>query len=597
MMRFPSMRNGRSSTDASSAFASGDSYSEDSDDDDCQVVGVRLPPRAVGGGGGGGVAAAAAASPGASQKSGNSSWSAWEVKPCGKRPGVRPQAKAGNGHAGPELVDDNQQNLRRQWEAATLRRRTCPPMRSEGSKAGTNGHWGPHAPASGSIHRETDSSANLGGESGTAETVQSNGHVSPVKDVSLHTLSETTSTSADSVVQGSVVEPRENGDAEPDEVASGSRKRPAPAPAPATDGDDHVLPESSSNSVFRSREDPPLKMESPPKFARASHSMDVKKGIKRRYEPEDVHDATLPKTKLRTNGTDGASISGHGGMNSLKHMDIGNQGSRDGFGVNSDKHMDNGIQSTRDGLGINSVKPTDNGHQSARDGLGINSVKPMDNGHESTRDGLGINPVKPIDNGHQSTRDAGGSEPAFGSAVEQDIVGAKEKLKETADFKLADEEEWARRQQELQKQAQEARRLRERKRAETDRKNEVELRQKQRLEEIRQTQQKEERNMGLKDQIRGKVQADLERLASGCRDMATLLRLLHIPVEGGLSPSLQQVNAAYKKALLRYHPDRTSALAQGDPQRQVEAEETFKLITRMKPILKPSSIFTAMTAR
>lgn len=58
-----------------------------------------------------------------------------------------------------------------------------------------------------------------------------------------------------------------------------------------------------------------------------------------------------------------------------------------------------------------------------------------------------------------------------------------------------------------------------------------------------------------------------------------------------------QVNAAYKKALLRYHPDRTSALAQGDPQRQVEAEETFKLITRMKPILKPSSIFTAMTAR
>ena len=47
--------------------------------------------------------------------------------------------------------------------------------------------------------------------------------------------------------------------------------------------------------------------------------------------------------------------------------------------------------------------------------------------------------------------------------------------------------------------------------------------------------------MGMKDQIRGKVQADLERLASGCRDMATLLRLLHIPVEGGLSPTPQQV--------------------------------------------------------
>jgi hypothetical protein len=54
--------------------------------------------------------------------------------------------------------------------------------------------------------------------------------------------------------------------------------------------------------------------------------------------------------------------------------------------------------------------------------------------------------------------------------------------------------------------------------------------------------EQEERNMGLKDQIRGKVQANLERLASGCRDMATLLRLLHIPVEGGLSPSVQQAS-------------------------------------------------------
>lgn len=57
-----------------------------------------------------------------------------------------------------------------------------------------------------------------------------------------------------------------------------------------------------------------------------------------------------------------------------------------------------------------------------------------------------------------------------------------------------------------------------------------------------------------------------------------------------------QVNAAYKKALLRYHPDRTSASVQGDPQRQVEAEETFKLITRMKQLLKPSSMI-AMAAR
>ena len=401
----------RNSTDASSAFASCDSVSsEDSDDDDCQVVGVRLPPRNA--------AAAPAASPAASQKSRNS-WSTWDVK-SGKRPGVqtlrRGEAKTangnGNGPVGPELVDDNQQKLRREWEAATLRRRTCPPMRSEGSKAGTNGHWGSRAPQSASVHQETDSSANLGGESGTAETVQSNGHVSPVKDVSFHNLSESTSPSADSVVHPGV-EPRESGDAEPDEVASGSRKRAAPAPAT----DDQVLPESSSNSVFRNREDPPLNMESPSKFAKASCSTEVKKGSKRWCEPEDPHDATLTQMKLRMNGTDGASISGHDAT------------------LTQTKLRMNGT----DGASIS-------GHG------GIDSLKHVDIGNQSIRDGGGINSLKHMDNGNQIIRDVGGFVPAFVSAVEQDIVGAKDKWKETGDYKLADEEEWERRQQEVQKQ-------------------------------------------------------------------------------------------------------------------------------------------------
>lgn len=150
--------------------------------------------------------------------------------------------------------------------------------------------------------------------------------------------------------------------------------------------------------------------------------------------------------------------------------------------------------------------------------------------------------------------------------------------------------------------------------------------------------------MDMKEQIRGEIQANLERLALGCRDLASLLRRLQIPVEGGIFPSPQQVtfftfwsphscegsvvlglhlfihtfllsiflfvrlmssrfehqtdiwcwpsqvNAAYKKALLRFHPDRSSALAQGDPRRQVEAEETFKLISRMKTTLNPVAI-------
>ena len=42
---------------------------------------------------------------------------------------------------------------------------------------------------------------------------------------------------------------------------------------------------------------------------------------------------------------------------------------------------------------------------------------------------------------------------------------------------------------------------------------------------------------------------------------------------------ISQVHAAYKRALLKFHPDRASRT---DIYHQVEAEEKFKLISRMK---------------
>lgn len=161
----------------------------------------------------------------------------------------------------------------------------------------------------------------------------------------------------------------------------------------------------------------------------------------------------------------------------------------------------------------------------------------------------------------------------------RELIGDREKLKETSEFKRADEEEWTRRQLELQQQAKEVQQLRMRKRAETERVLEMERRQKRRLEEIWATQKKEEQTMDLKEQFRGEITSELEEIASNCKDMASLLRRLGIPVEGGSFPSSQQVNAAYKQALLRFHPDRAS---KAGLQRQVEAEETFKLISRLK---------------
>ncbi|XP_010257939.1 PREDICTED: uncharacterized protein LOC104597876 isoform X2 [Nelumbo nucifera] len=163
--------------------------------------------------------------------------------------------------------------------------------------------------------------------------------------------------------------------------------------------------------------------------------------------------------------------------------------------------------------------------------------------------------------------------------VQNYIIGKREKLKETDEYKHAAEEEWASRQRELKVQAEEAQRLRKRKRAETMRLLDMERRQKQRVEEMRETQKKDEETINLKEQLRVEVRRELEKLEGRYTDMASLLRGLGIQVGGGLFPLSHEVHAAYKQALLRFHPDRASRT---DIRQQVEAEEKFKLISRLK---------------
>ncbi|XVF03145.1 hypothetical protein REPUB_Repub04eG0235600 [Reevesia pubescens] len=107
----------------------------------------------------------------------------------------------------------------------------------------------------------------------------------------------------------------------------------------------------------------------------------------------------------------------------------------------------------------------------------------------------------------------------------------------------------------------------------------MERRQKQRLEEMRETQKKDEENLNLKEQLRIEVRKELIRLEKSCINMASLLRSLGIPVGGGFRPLSNEVHAAYKRALLRFHPDRASKTY---IHQQVEAEEKFKLVSRMK---------------
>ncbi|XP_010681131.2 uncharacterized protein LOC104896127 isoform X2 [Beta vulgaris subsp. vulgaris] len=167
-----------------------------------------------------------------------------------------------------------------------------------------------------------------------------------------------------------------------------------------------------------------------------------------------------------------------------------------------------------------------------------------------------------------------------GSSHEQNsIITDRQKIKETEEYKHAMEEELAARHQQLLVQAEEARRLRNRKRAESMRVMMNERRQKQRVEEIRQTQRKDEENLNLKERHRVEIRQEVRRIEAECRDMASLLRYLGIHVGGGLYPSPNEVQAAYKRACLKFHPDRMSTT---DLRQQVEAEEKFKLISNMK---------------
>ena len=60
-----------------------------------------------------------------------------------------------------------------------------------------------------------------------------------------------------------------------------------------------------------------------------------------------------------------------------------------------------------------------------------------------------------------------------------------------------------------------------------------------------------------------------------------MLRALGVAVDGGLQPTEAQVAKGYKKAMLQFHPDRNQASCRTLRQ-LVEAEETFKVISRMR---------------
>ncbi|KAK2376109.1 hypothetical protein QL285_076936 [Trifolium repens] len=210
----------------------------------------------------------------------------------------------------------------------------------------------------------------------------------------------------------------------------------------------------------------------------------------------------------------------------------------------------------------------------------VDSVEsPLKNKNENTAEGNsnGASSDKRNSKGHEfelHTQDAD-----LTASNEKNIINQKEKHKETDLYKQAMEEELASRQRALQIQAEEAQKLRKRKKAENSRLLNSEKRIKERLEEMRETQKKDEELMNTKEKLRVEIKKRLNQLERQCTDMTSLLSGLGINVGGSLRPSPNEVHAAYKRAMFKFHPDRASKT---DISKQVEAEETCKLISRMK---------------
>ncbi|KAD4982911.1 hypothetical protein R6Q59_002562 [Mikania micrantha] len=168
------------------------------------------------------------------------------------------------------------------------------------------------------------------------------------------------------------------------------------------------------------------------------------------------------------------------------------------------------------------------------------------------------------------------------AAIEDTNVHERKKSKDTTEYKQAQEEELSARRLALKLQAEEARqqrRLLKRKKDEKSRLLDIKKRQKRRVEEMRESQKQDAENMNKKELYRIEVHQNLKKLELTCNDMASLLGALGIFVNSPCATS-DQIHAAYKRALLRFHPDRARSGA--DIRQQVEDEEKFKLILRMK---------------
>jgi len=105
--------------------------------------------------------------------------------------------------------------------------------------------------------------------------------------------------------------------------------------------------------------------------------------------------------------------------------------------------------------------------------------------------------------------------------------------------------------------------------------SEQDARKRRRVEEYRRRGERERAEERDATDLRPRAELHVRRTLGKTVSLSGVLRRLGVPVPGGNTPSRRQVTAAYRKALLQYHPDRVSGKPLG---LRLVAEESFKAI-------------------
>lgn len=100
-----------------------------------------------------------------------------------------------------------------------------------------------------------------------------------------------------------------------------------------------------------------------------------------------------------------------------------------------------------------------------------------------------------------------------------------------------------------------------------------------RLANHRAEQQRRELAEQKKDQLRVRIRQQLALKLGDAKSLRQVLTAFRIPVDGGFLATPAQLEKAYKKAMILFHPDKHVSKGL---EKQIEAEEAFKIISHAR---------------